>query len=132
VAYQDGQRIGETSVQTAGAPAALRLTPDRTELTGDGMDLCYVTIEMVDAEGRLCPLAMDRLHFSVEGPATLAGVGNGNPMDFDPFTDDKGSLSYGKAMAILRVQPNATGIVQLTVSSETGLSSSTKLQVSTQ
>ena len=66
------------------------------------MDLCYVTIEMTDEKGRVCPRAMDELTFVVEGPATLVGVGNGNQMGHDSFTDATHPLFYGKAVAILR------------------------------
>lgn len=113
VAYRQGSRIGETTVRTAGPPARLRLTPDRSTLRADGMDLCYVTVEMVDAGGDVCPLAMDMVEFSVEGPVRLAGVGNGDQLGMDGFTDSTHPLFYGKAVAILRSCRGAEGRVVL-------------------
>ena len=118
VAYKDGKRLGEAVVKTAGAPAGLRVTADRERLSADGMDLCYVTLEMVDADGVVCPLAMDRIRFSVDGPARLVGLGNGDPLGMDCFTDDTHPLFYGKAVAILRSRRGETGTVTLTASSE--------------
>ncbi|MDF1575386.1 MAG: glycoside hydrolase family 2 TIM barrel-domain containing protein [Bacteroidales bacterium] len=120
VAYKDGEKIGESMVETAGEPFELRLTPDRTRLEADGMDLCYVTVEMVDAKGRVTPLAMDLLEFSVEGAARLMGVANGNQMGHDVFTDKTHPLFYGKAVAVLRSIPGQSGEATLHIRSESG------------
>jgi beta-galactosidase len=120
VAYKDGQVIGESAVETAGEPDALRLTPDRQNMMSDGMDLCYVTVEMVDAQGRTCPLAMDNLEFKVEGSAKMMGVANGDAMGHDVFTDTKHSLFYGKAMVVLRSIPGKSGEAILSVSTADG------------
>ena len=37
----------------------------------------------------------------IEGPAHIAGVGNGNPQSFEPFQSNQVDLFYGKAMLIL-------------------------------
>jgi beta-galactosidase len=94
VAYQKGQMIGEAIVRTAEKAAELRLTPDRGQMHADGMDLCYVTVEMVDQIGQICPLAMDNLAFKVSGAARLAGVANGDQMGFDSFTDARHPLFF--------------------------------------
>ena len=120
VAYKDGQVIGESVVETAGEPENLKLTPDRQNMMADGMDLCYVTVEMVDAEGRTCPLAMDNLEFKVEGSAKMMGVANGDSMGHDVFTDNTHPLFYGKAIVVLRSIPGKSGEAVLTVSSEDG------------
>jgi len=102
IAWKDGKRLGEAVVRTAGEPAALRLTPDRASVSADGEDLCYVLVEAVDQDGNLCPLAMNKVTFSLEGPAAIAGVGNGDhhfPAEFDT---DHVALFYGKAMLIVQ------------------------------
>jgi len=129
VAYKDGKRIGEDIVTTAGQPATLRLVPDRQTIAADGMDLCYVTVELVDPNGRVCPWAMDQLTFKVDGAAKLIGTGNGNPMGHDIFTDDTHPLFYGKAMAILRSKRGEPGIATLMVVSEKGMMASATIQV---
>jgi beta-galactosidase len=101
VAYREGVVIGEATVSTAGEPRAIRLTPDRSALAADGMDLSYVLIEALDEDGRPAPLADGRVRLSVEGPARIAGVGNGNPQSFEPFQADYVDLFHGKAMLIV-------------------------------
>lgn len=101
-AYSNGIQIGETVAVTSSAPARLKLTADRPIIQSDGMDLCYVTIEMVDEYGRLCPLAMHELTFELEGELVWMAVGNGNPMAHRSFTDKSHPLFYGKAVAVLK------------------------------
>jgi beta-galactosidase len=127
VAYKNGEMIGEAVVKTAGKPYRIELKPDRTRLIADGMDLCYFAIEMVDSEGIVCPLAMDMLEFSVEGAARLMGVANGNQLGHDVFTDATHPLFYGKAVAVLRSVPRQSGEAVLTVKSESGMETSSKV-----
>jgi len=122
VAYKDGKQIGEAVMRTANAPAALRLTPDRTKLAATGEDLCYVLVEALDAKGTPCPLAENLVRFKVDGPAEIAGVGNGNPLSIEPFQANSRKLFYGKAMLILRTRPGQAGTVKVTASSD-GLTS---------
>jgi len=128
VAYKDGKRIGEAIMRTAGAPAVLRLTPDRTKLAATGEDLCYILVEAFDDKGTLCPLADNLVRFKVDGPAEIAGVGNGNPLSIEPFQADYRKLFYGKAMLILRTQPGQKGKIRVTASSDGLASAQTVVQ----
>lgn len=61
--------------ETSGVPAALKLTP----ITGpqgwfaDGSDVALIDVEVVDSEGRRCPLAKGRVDFTISGPAIWRG-----------------------------------------------------------
>ena len=118
VAYKDGKKIGQMIMRTAGKPAKIRLTPDRVYLAATGEDLCYILVEALDDKGTLCPLADSSVRFKVEGPAEIAGVGNGNPLSLEPFQSDSRKLFYGKAMLILRTIDMRTGTVRVTAESE--------------
>ncbi|MBN2511759.1 MAG: DUF4982 domain-containing protein [Sedimentisphaerales bacterium] len=120
VAYKNGKEIGTAVMRTAGKPASIRLTPDRTKLIADGWDLSYVLVEVLDKDGNICPLADSLIKFKVQGPAEIAGVGNGNPLSLEPFQADYRRLFNGKAMLILRTQNGRTGTIRVTASS-TGL-----------
>jgi beta-galactosidase len=101
VAYREGVAIGEATVATAGRPQEIRLSPDRTTLVADGLDLSYILIEAFDEVGNPAPLADATVTLHIEGPAHIAGVGNGNPQSFEPFQSNQVDLFYGKAMLIL-------------------------------
>ncbi len=124
VAYKDDKKIGEAVMKTAGQPAQIRLTADRREISASGDDLCYVTVELTDAQGTLCPKADNLIRFNVEGPAVIAGVDNGNPQSLEPFQADFRRLFYGKAVLILRSVQDQAGTITVTAHSE-GIQSGT-------
>ena len=102
VAKKDGKIVRKQSIHTAGEPAKLRLTPDRTELAADGTDLSFITVEVLDKDGNLCPTADNLVHFEVEGPAFIAGVDNGSPTSMERFKDNKRHAFYGKCLVVLQ------------------------------
>lgn len=118
VSRRDGVEVARAERRTAGAPAALRLTPDRTVIAADGTDLSYVTVEVVDADGNLCPWADNEIRFAVEGSAFNAGVDNGSPISLERFKADTRKAFYGKALVILQNNSGAEGQAVLTATAE--------------
>lgn len=117
-AYKDGKEVARTANYTSGAPVALKLTPDRTVIAADGYDLSYVTVEAVDADGRVVPDADSMLHFEVEGAGELAGIDNGNAADTLCLKGHDKAMFSGKALAVVRSIRGAEGPATLTVSSD--------------
>ncbi len=116
VAYAPGKLVAkgvrkgapiEATRETTGAPAAIRLTADRSVLAADAADVAVVTIEVVDAQGRVVPTAGHEIHFSLAGPAKLIGVGNGDPSSHEPDKADKRSAFNGLAQAIVQTAATA-------------------------
>ncbi len=70
-----GQKVTEASKTTAGAPASLRLTKHTGPrgLRADGADVALVDVEVLDAEGRRCPVALNMINFTLDGPAEWRG-----------------------------------------------------------
>lgn len=119
---EHGRVIGEAKVETAGAPAAVRLTADRLEIGADGRDLAFITAEVVDHNGILVPTADHLLEFSVSGAGVLVGVDNGDAASIERYKDHKRRSFSGKALAIVqsRTEPGKL-VVQ---ASSAGLSGS--------
>ena len=90
------------SLSTAGEPYALRLTPTTRQLQADGEDLSYITVEVVDRQGRVCPDAEVKLEGKVKGCARLAALGNANLQDLDAYTDDTHLTWKGRALLVIR------------------------------
>lgn len=90
----------QCEIQTAGTPAAIRLTADKTVLSRNG--LAFVTVEIVDGEGRVVPTAGDLLTFAVSGNASLLAVGNADVKDEDPYFDNTHHVWQGRALAVVR------------------------------
>jgi len=82
--YNGGKLVGETKVETAGAPAEIQLTPDRVKIHADGEDCSVVTVSIVDSQGRIVPTVNNLVHFELIGPGRIIGVGNGDPACHEP------------------------------------------------
>jgi len=54
----------------------------------------------------------------VEGPAEIAGVGNGDQLSLEPFQTNHRKLFFGKAMLILRTVDGQGGAIRVTARSE--------------
>src|SRR5205085_10466150 len=101
--------VARCSVETTGEPVALRLTPDRSALAGDGADALPVTVEALDDAGRPVPTANLPVEFEIAGPGTIIGVGNGDPISHEPDKANKRSLFNGLAQVIVQSQRGSTG-----------------------
>lgn len=75
VGYNNGKEVCRYALETAGKPVALKLSKieNPTGWKADGADVALVQIEVVDAQGRRCPLAFDMIHYELEGPAEWRG-----------------------------------------------------------
>jgi len=81
-----GNVIAETKVETTGDAAQIQLAPDRKTINADGQDVSVFTVSAVDAQGRVVPVAQNKVNFSVEGAGKIIGVGNGDPSCHEPDT----------------------------------------------
>ncbi len=116
VSRSNGQEVATKTIRTAGKPAQIRLTPDRSTIQADGRDLSFVTVEIVDEQGNLCPLADDLVTFHINGNAFIAGVDNGSPYSMERFKSNQRKAFYGKCLVVL--QNNGTrGASTLTATS---------------
>jgi beta-galactosidase len=61
-----------------------------------------VNVAVVDAKGRVVPVADNKIAFTVTGPAKLIGVGNGDPSSHEPDKADSRSVFNGLAQAIVQ------------------------------
>ncbi|PCI35305.1 MAG: glycoside hydrolase family 2 [Flavobacteriaceae bacterium] len=118
VAYKNGEIVAEKKIVTAGKPHHLELTPDRTEIDADGSDLSFITVKVVDKDGNFCPLANNLVNFNIEGPGTIAAVGNGNAATTEPFQATYRKAFNGLCMLIIKSKRNHIGEINITVSSE--------------
>lgn len=102
----------EAVVETTGAPAAVRLTADRSVLTANNTDLAVVNVAILDAQCRVVPVADNQIAFTLTGPAKLIGVGNGDPSSHEPDKASRRSAFNGLAQVIVQTTGKA-GTIKL-------------------
>jgi beta-galactosidase len=102
VGYEGKKKIATTELRTANETAAIKLSADRKIIRSDGQDLCYITVELVDNNGNRNPLAENLVKFEVDGPTTIAGTGNANPVSLESFQSPYHHAWQGRCMIILK------------------------------
>ena len=101
-----GKEVMTREIKTAGKPAQIRLTPDRAEISADGRDLSFVTVDILDADGNLVPTADNLVKFDVTGDGFIAGVDNGCQTSMESFKADHRKAFNGKCLVV--IQNNGT------------------------
>ena len=117
VSYKEGKVVAEEVINTAGKAAKIRLIPDRTVISADGLDLSYVTVEVLDKKGNLCPVADNRIDFQVSGAGSIRAVGNGNASTTASFQDPFREAFSGKCMLIVQ-SADSEGDINIEASSK--------------
>ncbi len=128
VARKDGQEVRSQVIKTAGAPHHIRLTTDRSTIDANGKSLAFVTVEVVDKDGQLCPNAENEIFFDVQGKASIAGVDNGCQTSMERFKAHQRKAFYGKCLVVLQSAKTA-GDAVLTAKSADLKSATLKLNV---
>ncbi len=122
VAYDEkGYEMDRVSVRTAGAPDGIKLSVDRKVIDADGLDLAYVTVSIVDADGNLCPAATDAVTFDVSGAGSFRAAANGDATCLVPFQSQTMPAFSGQLTAIIQ-SSDTPGTITLTATAE-GLTS---------
>ena len=90
------------TLSTAGEPARLRLTADRYVMTAGGQDLSFITVEVIDREGRVCPNAAIPCEAIVKGQGTLLSFASADLKDCEPYTSPRVTTWKGRALLVVR------------------------------
>lgn len=115
VGYKNGKVVSSYIVETTGEPVKLQLTPYRKTLSGDGKDAMPITVEVLDSKGRHVPTANIPVEFTISGPASIIGLGNGDPNSHEAEKGNKRSLFNGLAQVIIQsTEASGEGILTAT------------------
>jgi beta-galactosidase len=99
-------------LRTAGAPAKIVLSADRTTSGTTWDDVVHVTAQVVDANGVQVPSASPKITFATTGPAEIIALDNGENASHESFQGATRSAWEGQCLAILRA--NAPGRITIT------------------
>ncbi len=102
VGINGGKPACSYELQTAGAPAAIELEPDRTVIDADGLDVVHVRVKIVDENGVLAPHGESRLSFEIKGPGRIIGLDNGDLASNEPYKTLQRSAYRGQCLAIIQ------------------------------
>ena len=126
IAYKNGKQWAQDIVKTTGDPFALEASADRSELSANGDDLCFITVDIVDKDGNMVPKSDNLVEFSIEGPAEIIATGNGDATNHDCFKNTSRNAYNGKLLAIIRPIKDKAGKIIIKANS-TGLNSTEQI-----
>lgn len=123
VAYDKaGNVVARDAITTAGAPAGIKLIPDRHVIAGDGHDLSFIEADVIDDAGVIVPRANNEITFHVDN-GVLLGTDNGYQANTEPLQSPVHSAYSGKVLAI--VASNGSGKPIRVTATAKGLKSDT-------
>jgi beta-galactosidase len=104
VGSKAGKVVAQHVLTTAGAPAAIRLTPiiGPNGFQADGEDVALIDFEVIDAKGERCPTDDARVDFTCDGPGIWRGGYNSGK------TDSTNNLYLNTELGINRVAVRST------------------------
>ena len=102
VAKSAGREVAAHELHTAGKPARIALTADRTKLPADWDSIAYVTATVVDNEGVVVPSANNLITFKIQGPGKIAAVDSADNASHESFQATERHTYQGRCVAILK------------------------------
>ncbi|HMC85912.1 MAG TPA: DUF4982 domain-containing protein, partial [Chitinophagaceae bacterium] len=102
VSRKNKKTVLEKIINTAGAAAKIILTADRSNISADGTDLCFVSVKVVDNNGNMVPDADNLVKFEVNGNGFIAGTDNGNPVSMESFKTLNRKAFNGLCLAVIQ------------------------------
>ncbi len=106
-----GKQVAEFELKTAGKPAKIVLSTDKTRIANDWDDVVFLTASVVDANGVVVPTANDMIEFAASGSGTIVAVDSADNADHDPFQMTKRRAFQGTCEALIKASRNTGSIV---------------------
>lgn len=117
-----GTLIAQDIQYTAGTPAKLALSSDKTAVSTASDDLVYITCDVQDKNGTLCPSADNSVTFAVVG-GTIIGTDNGHGANVEKLSGSRHSAFSGKCLCVVK-HDGASGVMKITATAN-GLTAGT-------
>ena len=117
-----GNLIAQDIQYTAGTPAKLALSSDKTAVSTASDDLVYITCDVQDKNGTLCPNADNSVVFTVVG-GTIIGTDNGHGANVEKLSGSRHSAFSGKCLCVVK-HDGTSGAMKITATAN-GLTAGT-------
>ena len=117
-----GKLVAQDVQYTAGTPAKLALSSDKTAVSIASDDLVYITCDVLDKNGTLCPNADNSVTFTVVG-GTIIGTDNGHGANVEKLSGSTHAAFSGKCLCVVK-HDGASGTMKITATAN-GLTAGT-------
>jgi beta-galactosidase len=128
VAKNNGKEVASDELKTAGIPAKIILTADKSQISRTWDDLSYVTASVVDADGIVCPNVDKLISFSISESGIISAVDNGDTKSHEQYQASERHVFNGQCIAIIRAK-SSSGKITVTASTPELISGSVTINV---
>ena len=117
-----GKLVAQDVQYTAGTPAKLSLSADKTSVGIGTDDLVYITCDVVDKNGTRCPTADNSVTFTVTG-GSIVGTDNGHGANVEKLSGSTHAAFSGKCLCVVK-HDGTSGVMKITATAS-GLTTGT-------
>lgn len=117
IAYKEGKKWAEQTIQTTGVPAQLQISADHNAISADGKDLSFITVRITDKNGLTVPTANNKITFRIQGAGEIIATDNGDPADLVSFASRERDAYSGLVLAIVKSDKGKAGVIKIVASS---------------
>lgn len=118
VVKKDGKPWATAKRVTTGESTCVAPVADRSTIANDGHDLCHIELALHDKDGNVVPTDCRKVEFCIDGPATLAGFCNGNPIDHTCLQNPQQNFFNGRILAVVRSKRGESGTATVTIKAD--------------
>jgi len=108
--FKGDRQVMTAKRETTGPAAKLVMKADRQEVSADGEDVAFYSVEVRDANDRVVPITDNLVTFKVTGEGKLIGVGNGDPTNQESDKGASRKAFCGLCMAVVQSTKTAGNI----------------------
>jgi hypothetical protein len=102
VAYTSGVEVSDSVLATADGARRLVVTKEPCKGSSADGDLCFIDIEVQDAQGVIDTTVDEAITIKISGSGELVALGSGCPNSEESASAEETTLFQGKALAIVR------------------------------
>lgn len=123
VGKNNGKVVATEEFKTAGKPAKVMLSVNKSQINNNWDDVAFVTANVYDVDGNLCPNADDLIKFDIEGPGFIVAVDNGNVASHEMYKATQRHAYRGSCLALVKAnQPSGKITIKATANGVMGSS----------
>lgn len=128
VAKNKGQVVAEQELKTAGPPAKIILTADKSAIENSWDDVVFIRAVITDEDGNPCLNADNKITFNAVGSGVIDAVDNADLQSSEPYQAKERWAYKGACIAIIKANAN-TGTIRVTANAENLKTGSVTLHV---
>lgn len=97
-----GKVVSTDKLRTVSEPFAIQLKTTKDILEGNGLDLAYVQVDVVDEKGRKVYSANNEIAFEVSGSGKLVGLSSGDILSHENMKESQRKAYNGSLQSVIK------------------------------